>query len=226
MEEEAMKRLIPLFLSLMLLVCCVPGSALAENKFYFNRNINTVFEDETVQLELIREGDCAEGGELSFKSSAKKIATVDEEGVVTGLSKGEAIITATLKNGKKTWSAKLTVTVARKVESIEVTSSLKVYDAWDPLVADSLDPSSPDADLPVLLLRMGRQQEITAKCSPSTATNRRWKMTSSDANVVRVNGTALNPKAPGECIITVESVQNPEVSVRYRALVVQPVTSV
>ena len=181
MEEEAMKRLIPLLLSVLVLLGCMSGAALAENKFYFVKAVNTVFENETLQLELIREGDCAQEGELTFKSSSKKIATVDEEGVVSGLAKGQSTITATLKVGKKTWTASLTVTVARKVESIEVTgTSLKTYNAWDPLVADALDPASPYGDLPVLLLRMGRQQEITAKCSPTTATNRRWQMTSSD----------------------------------------------
>ena len=227
MEEEAMKRLIPLLLSVLVLLGCLSGTALAENKFYFVKAVNTVFENEMLQLELIREGDCAQEGELTFKSSSKKIATVDEEGVISGLSKGQSTITATLKVGKKTWTASLTVTVARKVESIEVTgTSLKTYNAWDPLVADALDPASPYGDLPVLLLRMGRQQEITAKCSPTTATNRRWQMTSSDPAIVKAGTTTLTPKAPGECLITVQSVQNPEVSVSYRALVVQPVTSV
>ena len=227
MEEEAMKRLIPLLLSVLVLLGCMSGAALAENKFYFVKAVNTVFENETLQLELIREGDCAQEGELTFKSSSNKIATVDEDGVVSGLAKGQSTITATLKVGKKTWTASLTVTVARKVESIEVTgTSLKTYNAWDPLVADALDPASPYGDLPVLLLRMGRQQEITAKCSPTTATNRRWQMTSSDPAIVKAGTTTLTPKAPGECLITVQSVQNPEVSVSYRALVVQPVTSV
>ena len=222
-----MKKLLPLILTVLLLLGCMSPAALAENKFYFVKSVNTVFENETLQLQLYREGECAEEGDLTFKSSAGKIASVDSEGVITGLSKGEAIITATLKNGKKTWTAKLTVTVARKVESVEVTgTSLKVYDAWDPLVADALDPASPYSDLPVLLLRMGRQQEITAKCSPSTATNRRWTLTSSDPDIVKAGTTTLNPKAPGECLITVASVQNPEVFVAYRALVVQPVTSV
>ena len=194
-----MKRLIPLLLSVLVLLGCMSGTALAENKFYFVKAVNTVFENETLQLELIREGDCAQEGELTFKSSSKKIATVDEEGVVSGLAKGQSTITATLKVGKKTWTASLTVTVARKVESIEVTgTSLKTYNAWDPLVADALDPASPYGDLPVLLLRMGRQQEITAKCSPTTATNRRWQMTSSDPNVWGGAGASLPLWSPME----------------------------
>ncbi|MBR6668955.1 MAG: Ig-like domain-containing protein [Clostridia bacterium] len=222
-----MKRLLPLILTVMMLLCCMGGTALAENKFYFDRTVNTVFENESLYLVLNREGDCAEEGELTFKSSAKKVATVDENGVVTGLAKGQTTITATLKGEKRTWTAQITVTVARRVESIEVTgSNLKVYDAWDPIVADALDPAFPQPELPVLLLRAGKSQTITATCSPSTATNRRWKLTSSDETIVKAGGTAFTARKAGECIVTVESVQNPEICQTYRALVVQPVTRV
>ena len=222
-----MKRLIPLILSILLLACLLPTTAMAENTFKFDQTYNTVFEGEELQLIVIREGTYAQEGELTFKSSSKKIATVDEYGVVQGLSKGTVTITATLKIGKSTWSRQLSVTVARRVESIEVTgSNLKTYNAWDPAVAEALDPDSPYGDLPVLLLRKGKAQTITATCSPSTATNRKWKLVSSDDSIVRASGTTLTGRQAGECLVTVESVQNPEVCVMYRALVVEPVTSV
>ncbi len=220
-------RLIPLLLTVMVLLGCMSPAALAENKFHFVKTVNTVFENETLQLELVREGDCAEEGTLTFKSSSKKIAAVDEFGVVTGLSKGQATISATLKGAKRSWTASITVTVARRVESIEVTGTkLNVYEAWDPIVADALDPTFPYPEYPVLLMRVGVQQNITATCSPSTATNRRWQLSSSNQNIVRSSGTYFTPKAPGECIVTVQSVQNPEVQMNYHALVVQPVTKV
>ena len=222
-----MKRLIPLILTVALLLCCMSGTALAENKFQFDKNINTVFENEELQLVVIREGTYAEDGELTFKSSSKKIATVDENGVVQGLAKGQTTITATLKIGKSTWTRQLVVTVARRVESIEVTgTNLKTYEPWDPVVADIIDPNAEGAELPVLLLRKGKAVTVTASCKPTTATNRKWKLTTSDDSVVRVSGTTLTGRQAGECIVTVESVQNPEVSVSYRALVVEPVTQV
>ena len=222
-----MKRLIPLILTVALLLCCMSGTALAENKFQFDKNINTVFENEELQLVVIREGTYAEDGEPTFKSSSKKIATVDENGVVQGLAKGQTTITATLKIGKSTWTRQLVVTVARRVESIEVTgTNLKTYEPWDPVVADIIDPNSEGAELPVLLLRKGKAVTVTASCKPTTATNRKWKLTTSDDSVVRVSGTTLTGRQAGECIVTVESVQNPEVSVSYRALVVEPVTQV
>ena len=222
-----MKRLIPLILTVLLLVCCLPGAALAEDKFTFDKTYNTVFEGEELQLVVIREGTYAREGELTFKSSAKKIADVDENGVVQGLAKGQATITATLKIGKSTWSRQLVVTVARRVESIEVTgSNLKVYDSWDPVVVDALDPDFPQPELPVLLLRVGKAQTIAATCKPTTATNRQWKLISEDDSIVRASGTTFTGRAAGECIVMVQSVQNPEIAMTYRALVVQPVTAV
>ena len=227
MEEYPMKRLIPLILAVILLVCGLSGTALAENRFYFDKTVNTVFEGEELQLVLIREGDCADEGQLTFKSSAKKIATVDENGVVQGLTKGTTTISVTLKGAKRTWTTSINVTVARRVESIEVTGSkLKTYDPWDPAVAGALDPNFPQPDLPVLLLRKGVAQTITATCNPSTATNRRWKLTTSDDSIVRASGTTFTGRSAGECIVTVESVQNPEVFQAYRAVVVEPVTKV
>ena len=222
-----MKRLLPLLLTAILLVCGMTGTALAENKFYFDKTYDTVFEGEELQLVLIREGDCADDGELSFTSSNKRAATVTQDGVIYGVGKGSATITATLKGAKRTWTAKLTVTVARRVESIEVTGSdLKTYEPWDPLVADVLDPNSEYGDLPVLLLRVGKSQTVSAVCKPSDATNRKWKMTTSDDSVVRVSGTSLTGRSAGECLITVQSEQNPEVYQSFRALVVQPVNKI
>lgn len=222
-----MKRVIPLILTVLMLVCAMCTTALAENQFHFDKTVRTVFEGETLQLVLVRAGDCAEPGELTYTTSSAKIATIDENGVVTGLTKGQVTITAKLKTEKRTWTTTLSVTVARRVESIEVTGSrLTVYDPWDPVVAAQLDPTSAYGHLPVLVLQVGKQQTITATCSPSTATNRNWRLTSADTGIVRVSDNTFVPKKAGECLVTVESVQNPEICQQYRALVVQPVTRV
>ena len=220
-------RVIPLMLVVLLLVFGMSGAALAENKFYFDKTNNAVWEGMEIPLILVREGDCAQEGELTFKSSNTKVATVSEDGVVFGVKKGTATITATLKTEKKTWTAQLSVTVARPVTSIEVTGSkLALYDSWDPLVADVLDPASEHADLPVLLLRLGKSQTITATCYPTDATSRKWELVTEDDSIVRVSGTTLTGRSVGECVVTVRSTLNPEVCQSYRALVVQPVTKV
>ncbi|MBQ3157794.1 MAG: Ig-like domain-containing protein [Clostridia bacterium] len=221
-----MKRLIPLILMVTLLVCGLSCTALAENKFYFDKTYNKAFEGEELQLVLIREGDCADDGELTFRSSAKKVATVDEFGTVQALAKGQTTITASLKGAKRTWTAQITVTVAKRVESIELTSKVTVYDEWDAAVADSVSHDSEYSGLPVLLMQAGKQVNITASCKPSNASNRKWELTTSDDTIVRAGGTYFAPKKAGECLVTVQSVQNPEVRLEYRALVVQPVTKV
>ena len=111
-----MKRLFTLLLTVLLALGCLTGVALAENKFTFDASVSTVFEGETLQLELIREGDCADEGMLTFISSNKRAVTVDQDGVVYGVGKGTATITATLKGEKRTWKCTLTVTCARAVE--------------------------------------------------------------------------------------------------------------
>jgi len=222
-----MKRLLPLLLTALMLLTLLPGAALAENKFYFDKNYNTVFEGETLQLELIREGDCADEGSLSFTSSNKRAVTVDQDGLVYGVGKGTATVTATLKGAKRTWTAKLTVTCARAVEEVRVNEEkLPVYEAHDPLVADVIDLNSEYGELPVLVLRRGKSQTISATLYPTDATNRKWQLTTSDSDVVRVSGTSLTGRKAGECLVTVQSIQNPEVYVAYRALVVEPVTKV
>lgn len=172
-------------------------------------------------MSLIRQGNCAADGELTFVSGRENIATVDENGVVTGLTKGQSTITATLKTEKRTWKASVTVTVARAVTDIAVNeTSLTLYDAADPLISHLTG----GADGRVLLLRKGKQVSIRATLSPNDANNRRYTVASSDTDVVRVSGSTLTARGAGECIVTVASESNPEVSVDYRVIVITPVT--
>ena len=222
-----MKRILTLLLFALVLLTLIPGAALAENKFYFDKSYNTVMEGETLQLVLIREGDCAEEGTLTFTSSNKRAVTVDEDGFVYGVGKGQATITATLKGRNRTWTAKLTVTCARAVTEVRVKEdSLPLYSVYDPLVADVVDPMDEYGDLPVLVVRKGAEMTISATLYPTDASNRKWEMISSDTGVARASGTTITGRAAGQCLVTVRSVSNPEVSVAYRVLVVEAVTKV
>lgn len=212
----------------MLTVLCVSllcgVTAMAEaDRFQFEKTNLTVFEGNTLELSLIRQGNCAADGELTFVSGRENIAAVDENGVVTGLTKGQSTITATLKTEKRTWKASVTVTVARAVTDIAVNeTNLTLYDAADPLISHLAG----GADGRVLLLRKGKQVSIRATLSPNDANNRRYTVASSDTDVVRVSGSTLTARGAGECIVTVASESNPEVSVDYRAIVITPVTGV
>ena len=222
-----MKRKIAVLLALLL--ACVTLPALAEQTtFALSKEYNKVFVDDTVQMALNRTGEAAEG-EVTYTSSNEKCATVDERGVVTGLSKGQVTITARLKTDKRTYKTSLTVTVAVKAAEISVTEdNLPLYDAEDPFVAPLLAPVE-DADataerLPVLVLRMGSQQALKTTVLPTNANDRTVVLSTTDENIVRAQGTTLTPKAVGECDLTIASRQNPEVTKQYHLLVVQPVT--
>ena len=222
-----MKRIIAVLIALLLAGLTLPAMA-EQTTFALSKEYNKVFVGDTVQMALNRTGEAAVG-EVTYTSSNEKCATVDERGVVTGLSKGQVTITARLKTDKRTYKTSLTVTVAVKAAEISVTEdNLPLYDAEDPFVAPLLAPvedaEAPEEKLPVLLLRMGSQQTLKATVLPTNANDRAVVLSTTDGSVVRVQGSTLTPKAVGECDLTIASRQNPEVTKQYHLLVVQPVT--
>lgn len=65
----------------------------------------TVDQTETLKAEVYP------GGTVSWASSDETVAAVDENGCVTAVGEGTAVITATVSIGGKTWSDQCTVTV-------------------------------------------------------------------------------------------------------------------
>lgn len=111
---------------------------------------------------------------VTWKSSNAKIAKVDGEGNITGLTPGTATITASA-GGK---SAKITVTVnASEVTSIALTGCQTSLEAGDTFT-------------------------MTAKAAPATAKNAtiRWK--TSNSTVASVSGGKVTAKAAGSATIT------------------------
>ncbi|MCH5287254.1 MAG: Ig-like domain-containing protein [Christensenellaceae bacterium] len=216
-------------LVLALMLACVALPALAEtNQFHFDKTVNAVFEGESVQMLLVRTGDCAEEGTLTYTSSRESVATIDQSGVITGVTKGQTTITAELTTSKRTWKTTITVTVKRKVTAVDVKEDkLPLYQKTDSEVAGLLKDMSEDPDvdaLPVLVLRVGSNQTVQATLEPKDANDRNFVLTTSDESIVKVQSNNFRPQQPGECVVTVQSRQNPEVYTAYRALVVQPVT--
>ena len=224
-----MKKIIALLLALLLVCAALPAMAAEKTVFKFNAEKNVVFLGRTAQLEVIRSG-AAQEGEVTFTSANEKRATVDANGVVTGLAKGQVSITAQAKSGGKNYKATITVTVATPAEEVNVVeNNLTVYAPEDPFVQTLMaaDVEEEIAQLPVLVLRKGVQTTINAVVLPKETNNRRIAVSVTDETVAKVkNGNILVPQDAGECVLTVASVQNPEVVQRYRLLVVQPVTQV
>ena len=218
------KRSFLILLLTLVLVCLALPAQAEDNKCAFDKTVTTLFEGDTLQTSLLLAGDPALGT-VSYASSAAKVATVDDSGLVTGLSKGSVTITATVKTEKRTFKATISLKVLRRVESIAVTGNkLTVFQSTDSEVAHLFPAEEGAAPLRVLVLRLGVNQTLQAVCEPADASSRKFTVASSDDSMVKVAGATLKPQKAGQCDITISSELNPEVSVTYRALVVQPVT--
>ena len=112
---------------------------------------------------------------LTWESSKEKVAVIDENGKVTGLSEGTTTITVTTHNGK---SAKAKVIVDPKVAS-----SVKINGC-------------------VKSLKVGDSLNLTAVVSPETA-NQSVTWSSSNSNVLPVSGGRVSAKTVGSAVITV-----------------------
>lgn len=139
--------------------------------------------------------------EVTWNSRRPSVATVDENGLVTALAKGEVNIEARSKDGTDV-VATVTIRVAQDVTEL----TLKETD---------------------LIVAVNRSAELKATVLPKEANNRKVKWTSSDETIATVNkeGRVTGKKA-GICVITCTSESNPAVSATAAIQVVQPVTKI
>lgn len=206
---------------------CFTFSALADgDTLAFDTGVNQVNEGETLQTVLTREGDAA-GGELTYTSSDTKVATVDENGLVTGVKKGKAIISAVVKTEKKTYRAKLNLTVVRPATSVSVKKDkLEIYGPTDEKIAALLTQreNAAENELSVLLLPVKKTVTINATVEPADATSRAVILTSDDPGIFAVSKNTIKGVAKGDTILTVASQLNPEIAEQLRVLVIQQAT--
>ena len=214
------KLLIAVLAAVLCLLAAVP--ALAADTFAFTEKSIRMFEDEEITLEMRQEGKYADG-EITFSSDNARAVTVSDDGTLIPVAKGRATITAALKqNGKTVRRATIEVQVIRRVTKVTLSrKNLTVLEDDDPLLDGVLSTAD---GLPVIVLPAAKSVQLSAACTPDDANNRRVNYASSDVGIAKVSAEgSLRGMEAGECILTVSSVQNPEIVEEFRVLVVQPV---
>jgi|GEM_PF-51586 len=116
---------------------------------------------------------------IQWKTSNEKVATVSKKGVVKGVKKGKATITATVKGNKKIKKVKCKVTVKNVL--IKTITSGNVT------------------------LKVGSTTTLKPTIQPANATIKKLKYTSGNTKVVTVNETTglVTAKAAGTATITI-----------------------
>jgi len=227
--------------------------AMAADVFAFTEKKIEIYEGEQLETTLERDGKYAGDGDIVYNAGMPKILSVDEYGVLTGLKKGQSKLTASLKrDGKVVRKAETMVNVLRRVTKVTLnTTNLAVYEQGDEEIAHLLkleqeepeetpipefwDPEAtpepteepeedPLEDCSVILLSAGSTVNLQTTCTPEDASNVKVTYETSDAGVAKIlNGKQLKAMQRGQCVLTVASDQNPEITETFIVLVIQPV---
>lgn len=133
---------------------------------------------------------------LTYTSSAPAVATVSEDGVVTGVSEGSAVITITAPGSEG--ATKLT-----KTFPVSVGGQLE---------AANVHVASVDLTPATATVVVGATQQLTATVAPANATNKAVTYGTSDATKATVNATGLvTAVAAGTANITVTTADGAKV---------------
>ena len=145
-----------------------------------NKTETTILEGSSETLVATVLPENATNRNVSWKSSDEAVATVDANGKVTGVKAGEAVITVTTEDGKKTNTCKVTV----KSNTVNVKG----------VVLNKTSISIP----------IGEDETLAAKVLPENATNQNvtWSCKNPEIASVDANGKVTGIKA-GMTIVTV-----------------------
>lgn len=160
-------------------------------------------EDNGVQLTAAIQPEDAYCRELVWTSSNEAVATVDENGYVSALTPGTAVITATSPDEYSGGSRKAscTVTVLQAVSTVELDST-------------------------ELILNMGAYQSLKATVLPENASNKAVTWESSDPGVVTVTNGQVRAVGCGEAVITATAADGSGAKAECSVSVIQMVTAV
>lgn len=97
-------------------ITAAPAKAATTSENAFIVKSFTMQKGEKWTLNVYNAGSKAK---ISYKSNKKAVAAVNKKGVVTAKKKGKAVITVTLKEGKKTYTSKVKITVKNSLTYAE-----------------------------------------------------------------------------------------------------------
>lgn len=156
-----------------------------------------------IQLDCVIEPSNAYHQEVLWSSSNEKVATVDENGYVTALSRGSATITAKSTDPTQKWlSSTCQVSVGQSVTEITLNTE-------------------------AVTVPVPKTVNVNATVAPSNATNQQVIWTSSNEEIATVSAYgAIKGIAPGDAIITATAKDGSGVSSQCMVTVVSPVTKI
>jgi len=153
-----------------------------------------------IQLKAVLSPDNVSIPVVKWTSKSPAIASVDDDGVVTGLARGYANITATAADGSDV-TGTVALTVTQPVSALSMTT-------------------------PQIEVTTGKSATARYTVQPSDASDKTVSWSTSDPSVATVrNGVVTGVKA-GECTLFCTSNSNPEVSVTARVVVSQLITKI
>ena len=161
----------------------------------------SVAAGESIQAEAVCEPSNASIQDVTWASRNPKVAEVDEEGVITGMNKGQAVIDAVAKDGSGV-KGSISITVTRTAEAI------------------TLDKTEASAVV------KGNPAYLRATVLPADTNDKKVTWESSDESIATVSQGKVVGVRAGECIITARSVSDPSLTASARITVIQRVTRI
>lgn len=182
------KAIIALLACTALVAACKPEPVPVKvQSIKLDQTAASVVEGSTVTIAALVNPSDAENKTLSWASDNTGVATVDNNGTVTGVKAGTAKITASATDGSGV-SASCSVTVTEKAIPVE-----KI-----------------EFELANCTLEIGETVANAVKFTPENATNKEVTFASDNENVAKIDAKGvITAIGEGECNVTVTSVDNP-----------------
>lgn len=161
-----------------------PAGPVAVTGVTLDKTSASVEAGQTLQLTATVSPTNADNKNVSWTSNNPTVANVDQNGLVTAYSAGNATITVTTEDGSKT--ATCTVTVTEPAAPVAVTGV-------------SLNKSTTS-------IYVGASETLTATVAPADATNKAVTWSSNNTSVASVNNGVVTGVAIGQATITAKTV--------------------